>query len=467
MGPWLRREVRFNVEWLFLLLAVPLFFAYSARILPLSHYNHGMERTLHVVEYAMALRGDPGRMPASFIALSAQAAPGIFERRYGDQKVAWEQALSRLPPSTDNTILPLSLHITVPFKTTSGAANYSVIGYLPFIPAASLGLMLELPPVVIMNMMIASGALVALIMGYFTLKIAPIFKPQLLLLMLLPSASVNRALVIPDTFVMHLCFLMLALVLHYREFPQRLNRAGRLGLLALSLLTGLAKAAYFLVPALAFLIPGQRRGFAAACVALSVTGAVAWDAFVAVHYYDINSSPALAAMLAAPFSFVSELLQSLASLEYLKHWAANLTLWNGYLWTARNWVYNPAYETLALGGVLLLTATAFIPCPWRPSPRERALCLGIFAATGLIVAVMIYAMFYQHMKPDVPFAVTPENSTYIQGRFFLPVLPLLWLAVYYPVVLPKRLKYVIPLTLILLVSAMLAKMHLLMLRSFI
>jgi len=462
-------------ERLFLIIGLPLALAYMVLFSNLTNYNHGAERMLHVAHYAMVLRGQAGHIPAGFDELAAFAGrnKGKSKQQFPEEEDAKQVTplnLLDIVGLKDNSRGGIVRGIALKrddlreFEVQNKAAHYPFIGYLPFLPAAVVGIALDMRPITIMYLMILSHIAYALALGYFTIRYTPVLKWAFTFILLWPSLCVNRVSISPDATVVEICFLMAALAMHYRQQGLLLRRGQQALLAVVAGITGIIKAAYFLVPAITLLLPAScfnnRWGWLRCvllCVGISVGLATAWNLYAAYTYYNfLNDFVGLSdnawrygpntlnIIMSDPIGFYHDLFISLASHEFLNGAVANLVLWNGQVRNLHNWVYRSEYAPLLWGVVGIVAWLALLPADEpeeRPlKPLQRALCFALFAATVVVIATLNYVAYYHNHRFYEPFIVNVRNSFYIQGRYFVPILPLILLACYRPTWLARLAK---------------------------
>jgi|GEM_PF-2024154 len=456
-------------ERFFLIVSLLLTLAYITLFSNLTNYNHGAERMMNVVYHAMAFMGEPRGVPGGFADLANLAAenkphPKIqFPDKTSAKQIAPLNLLEVLGivDGPGNVLLDISLHRDrlVDYTIDRKSAHYPLLGYLPFIPPAMLGIALDMPPIIISYMMILFHAIYAVTLGYCTIRLTPILKWAFVFLLLWPTICVNRVSITPDASVVELCFLIVALVMRYRESGSLLTLGKQLLLIALSGITGIIKVAYFLVPAAVCFLPVSmfvsRRAWLRCvllCIGAAVLLAAAWNFYTAYTLYNYLSDIAasdetreiwketpntVSIILSDPLKFYHDLFASTLNEMYLRGAAANLILWNGYVRNWHNWIYRFEYTPLLCATLVALFMLALFPLGderrFKPltSVQKMFSALLVFISM-LMIATLNYIAYYQNHVDTDPFVVNTVNSFFIQGRYFGPLLPLLLLACYKP-----------------------------------
>ena len=431
---------RYVPEKFFLVVACSLLVPYLFVVAPLTQYVHGTERFLHVVHSALAWAGAPGSMPTGFLELARQSGPKTL-LRFGGQTKAWDEELGAGPYFSDprspgrswgrgETVAEWFSRVrslsdpyarTVSFDTHMNPSMYTVIGYFPFVIPAFIGVLAEAQPIYILYACILSNALLSITLGYWVIRVTPVLKWLHVFILLLPSVCMNRMLIMPDAATLSLCLLLIAVVMRLRAAGHLLPRQLKFGLVGLSLLVGLVKNVYFLVPMIGWLIPSG--GFQGLRRKLLWIGVATLGTLAAAVLWNMQVMPSIGAGMASIDPARPRLWNLLLKIAQLPlerlqwaHWLNNVFLWNI---SAAETAYAPTNLTLVLPGGALLAALTFLPERNAPGfsllARERLLCAAVFFATVVIIIA----------------AVSIKTHTVsAQGRYFLPVWPLLALIFY-------------------------------------
>ncbi|GEJ56374.1 DUF2142 domain-containing protein [Anaeromyxobacter diazotrophicus] len=259
------------------------------------------------------------------------------------------------------------------------------------------------------------------------IRLTPIAKTAFAVAALLPmslalAASVNR-----DATVIAAAFLFTAFVLHLAHRSEPIRRRDLVGLFALGLVLLLGKQIYFSLMGLLLLVPPGQWGpgrakwrsiavLVGACLGLYLLesvyvaalgrGAASPEA-TAVHqqlaYVLHNPARCLSLMVATP-------------VRSRIGWTVGLIGNLGWLDT------NFPYPFLAVPGVALAATTLFDPGgAVGLAPRPKLVALAILLATGLAIELGFYVLWTSLPSEG---GVGADTITGIQGRYFLPLLPL-------------------------------------------
>jgi len=304
------------------------------------------------------------------------------------------------------------------------------VGYLPQALGIEVARVTGLSPLAAFYLARASNLLVAVLLVFLALRIAPFGKVMFLIPALLPVTVAEMASVSPDALAISGAMFFTALTLALSE--RTVVRTGQMALVAATAGVLLAiKPGYFALAALIFLIPPRslpsRRTWA-----LWMSGIVALVLFIAVL---MAVTPPT-----APADLASQLGPSVPGADALSQlrWSAAHPL--GFVDAMFNTIGTSASDiaftmtsmlswyTIRVSQVagLLLLGLVLVLIPGLESEpgvglRRRAILLGTWVASVSMICLALYM------------AQTPVGHTFvygIQGRYFTPMLPLLLLGLY-------------------------------------
>lgn len=303
----------------------------------------------------------------------------------------------------------------------------SYISVLPFLPSllgAAPARWLELPPAWhlyggrLMNLLVYA-ALCAL-----AIRTMPIRKWAMVLVAASPMSVYLASSVSYDPMTNALAFLLAALCLRLALRETKGSAGAWAGLVALCAALGLAKPGYAplalwasLIPARRFASSGQRWFVTAACLAaaLATTGAWAWalQAIDGVGSEDFADPGAqVRGILADPLGYVGILFAS-SALQFIPFVAGFVGVL-GQLDIALPLFFYALYPA-ALVAVCLSDA----PDPAELGRRERAGLWGLFIAMAVVVMTIGYLSWNEVGSPII---------VGVQGRYFIPLAPLVLVA---------------------------------------
>jgi len=318
----------------------------------------------------------------------------------------------------------------------------SPIMYIPQCTGILIGKMLNLPLGGIFYLGRFFNLFTWIILGYFSIKKAPIFKWSFFFLLVMPMSLYIAASFSYDVLSDSILILMVSIIIRMKfEKDQKLSRIDYCVLFLLSLLVGFTGKVNIFFPALVLIIPTQRFGstkkkvYIVALSMLITLGAfISWSLyslailgdtnFVDAHLVKIagsaiNYQSQLKYVLAYPFSFFGAIFSSIRLF-----WFDYFQGFFGLL----GWIDVPLPRYLyAMAGlqIILLILSAREP-EKSVSISDRYVAIGIFTGSVALLFLILYLSFSR---------VGNWLVDGIQGRYFIPVFPLL-LLVYYP---PRRI----------------------------
>jgi uncharacterized membrane protein len=301
---------------------------------------------------------------------------------------------------------------------------YGPVAHLPAAVGVWLGRQLELAPAALVYLGRATNLMLWLAAGWLVLRVAPLRRWMWFLWFLVPMSVFQAASLSPDVPTHALAALLVAWTcrIAFASAPVAPRDLGVMLGLALGL--GLSKPGYALVPLVAWVVPRERFGSATQrhAARLLVPGAALlasalWLAWV----HTLDPPPALVraapgaqarALLLDPVGFLGVALRTLAreGVVWLQSLVGYLGLFNVKL---------PLLVYALVPGALLLASLTDGRDPSALDLRARAWLLGIGLASGLGVLVAAWVWWTAPSSPVV---------ASVQGRYFLPLVPLLLLA---------------------------------------
>jgi len=300
------------------------------------------------------------------------------------------------------------------------AALYNPICYLPQTLGVGLGRLLSLPFAFQFYLGRLFNFVLWLVLIYFALKFMPKYKSLMLFAALLPITLQEATSLAPDALTIGLVFFLIAFVLHLAYAKTTaLNTRDYIILYALALLLGFCKIVYLPLLLLYFLIPAERFGdkrrkHRHAIIIFILVAAVnlAWLFFCSRYLVDVREgvspSDQLSFILHRPFRYLIILAQTC--------WARFDFYMTSLLGTSL------AHFEIALPQVYFYLIFAFFILVlfqntdhFKFRPFDRI----ILVASVVLVFVLIHTSLYLQWTPVA--AATVEG---VQGRYFLPFLPL-------------------------------------------
>lgn len=308
----------------------------------------------------------------------------------------------------------------------SRAVCYTPFSYFPAIATTWLAMKLGLSPLAIMYLCRIVLWLSSTFLLYWAISITPTLRWQMFFLVLLPTTSYVRSGMSADPLTIGYIFLFIALILD-SLFVQKTINTKRIFLLStFSILVCLSKSAYLPLALLFFIIPthyfsSPKKYFSALflTVILPVVIGVAWTliaskAFSVIPALDAAIAPKaqIDFLLSHPTRFLSALAQSLVGVGLLSKIGTMTVLID--------------MDEIILAGTIIAGLILFIIFPFQritEQPKlnryQSVLCAFIFCS----IVVLIHLILYIVWTP-----VGHSTVVGLHGRYFTPIMPLLFLA---------------------------------------
>lgn len=314
------------------------------------------------------------------------------------------------------------------FTKFANTALYSPIPYLPQAIGIALGKAFYLSPIILMYLGRLTNLLISVYVTFITIKITPAFKWVFFLLALTPMATFQRSSLSPDSFINSIGILLIATIIRcaFDINKEKIVKIDIVVLCLLSILLSLSKQAYFLIPFLCFLIPqykfGTQKKYFAICLFLSLTSAIAWIcwSFVIkeIHVPLKPDAPVVAEqarfVLSHPVKF---------AVIVLKDFNVNLDAYLKQFIGVLGWLDTQLPSILLISYSHILVVIALIDS--RPNViitfRDKLKIFAVLLATSFLMSLLVYLSWTP---------VGKEAVEGIQGRYFIPIAPLLFLLFY-------------------------------------
>ncbi len=303
--------------------------------------------------------------------------------------------------------------------------TYSPVPYLIAAFGIDLGKLFNLSPLVLLYIGRLANLLAWIFLTYLAIRITPIHKWVFLMIALIPMTLFEAASLSADSFLFGISFLIIAIFFKY-AFDDNKKKIGIKEiyiLFILLLLIGLAKSNYFLLLLLIFLIPvvkfGNRKNmfFVTGFLFLSVAAVIGIWMFLTNNLYapivpQVSISGQIAYILGDPFRFPYVLINT-----FISRGASYQ-----YLFVGNFWLSVPL-PTWWLGFYLAtIIPVALLDQNKIDITKNQKLVSSIaFILAFITTCAVIYITW------------TPVGQNIIdgiQGRYFIPILPLLFLLLY-------------------------------------
>lgn len=275
------------------------------------------------------------------------------------------------------------------------APSYTPLGYTVAAAAIFLGRLLELSPIALVYLGRGANLAASTLILAIAIRRAPFGRWALCLFALTPMVVYMRATLSVDALTIACATLLVV----------EIARAAPASSIALAFVVAAVKPGYFLLPLLVFGVPRLRaRRAVAAMIVLAMLAGVAAGWFWAREAGTPQGPPirGVATLLHSPIAYALALPRELAKIAGLM--AIELVADFG-------WLDAPAPLAFAVIWIAALIGVAVIDGP--ASGFSRAWSLALFFATDLMICTVCYVFAQPH-----------DFFTGLQGRYFLPALPL-------------------------------------------
>lgn len=314
------------------------------------------------------------------------------------------------------------------FWNFANTALYSPIPYLPQAIGIALGKVFYLSPIILMYLGRLTNLLSSVYITFLAIKVTPALKWVFFLLALTPMATFQRASLSADSLINSIAILLIATISRcaFDINKEKIVRTDIIVLCLLSILLSLSKQVYFLIPFLCFLIPkykfGTQKKYFAICLFLSLTSASAWIcwSFVIKGIY-VPLKPGIAVVDEQARFILSNPVRF--ALILLNDFNVNIKGYREQFIGVLGWLDTQLPGNLVISYEYILVLTALIDS--RPNViillKDK---LKIFAVL-LSTIFLLYLLIYLSWTP-----VGQKVVEGIQGRYFIPLAPLLLLLFY-------------------------------------
>lgn len=303
----------------------------------------------------------------------------------------------------------------------TNTALYNFICYIPQVIGALLGRLLNLSVLGIAYLMAICNFLSWLILVYFAIKLTPKFKTFILFISLLPITIQEATSLAPDALAIALGIFIVAMILYlnYSKTPQ-LSKQELLILYISALVIGFCKIVYVPLIALYILIPQERFGskrkkllHLGIIFGLTIVANLSWLAVSSGLLIEfnpgVNPSAQLSGIIHNPIKYMLTIVRTIN--QHGQSWMLNmLGLCLG------------AFRFYLPNSLFLVSFSIFIVLLFQRDETIKLELPGrlIFALVFLSIAALIFTSLYIQWT-----AAGAPVIDGIQGRYFIPILPLL------------------------------------------
>jgi uncharacterized membrane protein len=315
------------------------------------------------------------------------------------------------------------------FQGFPNTVVYTPIPYLPQVLGILIGKISNASPLTMIYLARITNLIFFIALAFAAIRITPIHKWVFCLLCLTPTAVFQVASASVDAFTYGICFLTIAVFLSYGVNEDvKLGSIDWIKIFSLSLVAVLSKQAYILLPLLYLLIPRRKVGSTSRYVlifsslyAVCIIAEAVWSYLVKAIYLpyrsDIPIDPEqqLAFIINQPLNFIGIVVQ-------------NYTVFFGYYFKGffgqLTWLdlYVPTYISIFTCLVIVIAALLDKDSKKRVSKFNKFIFLLIIGGTAFLISTLLY-MTWSPIGQDF--------IAGIQGRYFIPIAPLIFLLFYH------------------------------------
>ena len=361
-----------------------------------------------------------GMLPKSILT-TAKITEGIESRKNPKRKQNLQDiiALLNLPLDSNNRVFLRFPNISLFFPLT----------HLPQAFGMAIGRLFHLSPLVLLYLGRICNLLVWVLLVYLAIKIIPFYKWVLILLALTPMSLFQASSLSGDALTNGLSFLLIAVILKTAFKREKQITKSEIFILALlSLLLSLCKLAYCPILFLLWVIPVQRFRSKKQYF-LTLSGIVLFSLAAVLSWLVLTRHLNVPLRLDAPTVTTEQRLDYLASQPWkLLVLIGNtlrvhgLTYLEQYL-GGMGWgeTKMPFWHMVSYGLVLLGVAACDREKDIAISAKQKAIILSIVVTNIVLIFTLLY-ITWTSLDSDV--------IQGIQGRYFIPLSPLVFLLLY-------------------------------------
>ncbi len=311
--------------------------------------------------------------------------------------------------------------------------NFAInpISYLPYIIGINIGKIINSNPISLLWSARISGLIFYIIIIFFAIRHIPVYKGVIMLVALSPMSLYQAASVTYDLMAISLSYLLIALFIKFAINETQLRKSDIIWLVVIAFFQRFAKDGYILIPFLLLIVPQNRfkskafyYGLFAYFILLIFLPDLTWGAMLKSMNYGkgrvfqndflFNTSMNISYHLSHPFSAIWHIFQNI--LAQGKEWMYGIFARFGYAYVI------PSKFVITLHILVLLSLALFDSkkdIKLSNKIKYISLIIGILSALLIIVGFLIIG--------------SPVGSHFVfglQGRYFLPIIPLLLLVIY-------------------------------------
>jgi uncharacterized membrane protein len=338
--------------------------------------------------------------------------------------------------NTDETH-SLQFNSQTEFQDFRGAGTYSPIAYISMIPGVWIGKLFHLPIFSLFFLLRLLSIVTVLVLFYFAIRIAPIAKWGIFCVGLIPSVLAQSAAISADGITMGATIFFISYVLYIALCKNQLSWKQYLIIGILIFTIGLSKIAYLPLATLLLLIPllnTKARGWRTILLLLGtlvvcIVPSLIWMG--AVSYIDSYYSTTVNVAVQKDFILHNPL--SYLHILYINFFTEQNAGMTPVVWLGMfgNFGYLtaplPTFAVFLL--IISLTCSIFLTSrrelKWKLGIRTLSIYRAIIVATLIVCVIAIATALYLYWSPAKGIIIMG-----LQGRYFIPLLPLLSLFFY-------------------------------------
>lgn len=358
------------------------------------------------------------------------------------------------------------------FINFPNTALYSPIPHLPQAFGILIGRLINLPVILIFYLARLFNLAAFLILLYHAIKITPVYKWLFLMLALMPMTIYLAGSMSGDALTISAAFLFFSLILKNAIGKgNEVSHADFFGLVALMIIVSLSKNAYFPIILLWFVIPKTKFGlikkyilktsvFLIPSVALFAVNSIIVNYFYGqidfgeLHriypgFPQTNAYEQLRYVLFNPLTFISTLIHSF--------WFFKMYIVGSHI-GAFGWDFYqlPLIHIYLYLAILLAFAVLESQKEIMITYRQKFWILASLIGSLLVFSLMMYMIWA---------AVGAEILTNLQGRYFIPVIPLFWF-LFYNRIVPVKEKILRSAAVVILTASMISTISTIIIRYY-
>lgn len=355
-----------------------------------------------------------GEIPLSILNIGTQ-----FPVPFGaDKKISFKNIISQFSN-------PLEKNKTT-FASFPNTALYSPVPYLPQTIGISIGKTLNLPIMYLFYLGRFVNLIVWLALIYCSIKMTPILKWGFVLIALMPMTVFQAASLSADAITVGLSFLFMAIILELLDKKNRADLRTKILIFLLAILITLSKQTYAFIPLMFFILPrkiiGSDKEYTRTIILfilLVASSFLIWSHFVKFLYIPlqtyVNPNDQIAYIAQHPFWYMRFILSQAMA------WFSSIDSRSiiGHL----GWLDVPLPGWVVSSYKIILILTFIMEAKTiKIFNFIQRLLLG----TILVLSILfIFTVMYLTWNP-----IGSGTIEGIQGRYFIPLLPLLFILLY-------------------------------------